>query len=63
MQPFDIGEGMMYGTRLSTIILVRLDGSVRLMEKDIFQLDNGKPINGKESREFSFNIEAKPSPS
>lgn len=53
--PFINGEHT-YGTRLTTIILIREDGSIRWVEKDIFRLQEGKPVEGTERREFSFKI-------
>ena len=47
----------MYGTRLSTVLLVRRDGHVLFIERDIWRLDNeGNVVRGdpRESRVFRF---------
>ena len=41
-----------YGTRLSTIILIRSDGSVLFRERDIWTLNaTGEPILGESSND------------
>ena len=55
VQPID-NRGAVYGTRLTTVLLVRDDGSVRWVEKDIFQMREDKAVVGSERREFTFKI-------
>lgn len=48
-----------YGTRLSTVILVRRDGQVRFLERDIWMLDkDGGVVRGDKSRQrdYSFSL-------
>jgi len=48
-----------YGTRLSTILLVRKDGQVSFVERDIWQLDNeGRVVRGdpRDERVFRFSL-------
>lgn len=41
------GLGGWYGTRLSTLVLIRKDGSVLFRERDIWTLDaTGEPVRG-----------------
>ncbi len=47
-----IGAGLngWYGTRLSTIVLIRKDGSVVFRERDIWTLNaTGEPVRGDDS--------------
>lgn len=49
-----------YGTRLSTVLLVRRDGSVLFIERDIWTLDSeGNVMRGEASRDrvFRFRIQ------
>ncbi len=49
-----------YGTRLSTVLLVRKDGQVLFVERDIWKLDdNGAVVQGdpNSQRVFRFHIE------
>ena len=49
---FGVGLSGWYGTRLSTIILVRKDGSVVFRERDIWTLDAaGEPVRGDTSND------------
>jgi uncharacterized protein with NRDE domain len=54
-----------YATRTSTVLLVRRDGSVLFIERDIWVLDeegsDAKPERGKGERMFRFHIERKES--
>ena len=44
---FGAGLSGWYGTRLSTIVLVRKDGSVVFRERDIWSLNaTGEPVRG-----------------
>lgn len=46
------GSSGWYGTRLSTIILIRDDGSVLFRERDIWTLNaTGEPIRGESSND------------
>jgi len=50
-----------YGTRLSTVLLVRKDGRVLFVERDVWQLDNdGRVTRGdpREDRVFRFTLNA-----
>lgn len=57
-----------YGTRLSTVLLVRRDGQVRFVERDVWQLDaatkagvtRGDP---RLDRVFNFKLESTEKPS
>ena len=56
-----LGAGMSgwYGTRLSTIVLVRNDGSVVFRERDIWTLNGtGEPVRGYNSSDciLEFNL-------
>jgi len=57
VRPIDNAGGI-YGTRLSTVLLVREDGSVRWVEKDIFQLREGIAVEGTDQREFAFKTKS-----
>ena len=49
-----VGAGLngWYGTRLSTIILIRKDGSVVFRERDIWTLNaTGEPVRGDDSND------------
>lgn len=54
-----------YGTRLSTVLLVRRDGRVRFVERDIWQLSNIVDSDGIQvsrgdprfERAFSFDMD------
>ncbi|EIW73109.1 hypothetical protein TREMEDRAFT_42185 [Tremella mesenterica DSM 1558] len=50
------GEGRWYGTRLSTVILVRDDATVVFVERDVSMLseDGREAIKGKGERRFEF---------
>ncbi|RXK37353.1 hypothetical protein M231_05340 [Tremella mesenterica] len=50
------GEGRWYGTRLSTVIIVRDDGRVVFVERDVSTLseDGREAIKGKGERRFEF---------
>ncbi|EKM52111.1 uncharacterized protein PHACADRAFT_128288 [Phanerochaete carnosa HHB-10118-sp] len=55
----ETSDGLLYGTRLSTIILVRRDGSVSFYERDIWVLDErGQPTKGDEKNERVFKFRA-----
>lgn len=44
-----------YGTRVTTAILVRDDGEVTFVERDIFvQDEQGEAIRGRDERRFTF---------
>lgn len=48
-----------YGTRLSTILLVKRDGSVLFVERDIWKLDkSGSAVRGdpRDDRVFKFEL-------
>jgi uncharacterized protein with NRDE domain len=47
-----------YGTRLSTVLLVRRDGTVLFIERDIWKLVDGKAVKPEPptERRFRFNI-------
>lgn len=52
-------EPIYYGTRLSTVVLVRRDGSVLFVERDIWKLDDrGSLVRGrpKDDRSFRFDL-------
>ena len=45
--PVNSEETWIYGTRLSTVILVRRDGQAVFVERDIWKLgSDGKPVKG-----------------
>ena len=47
-----------YGTRVTTVILVRDDGEVTFVERDIFvQDERGEAVRGKDERRFTFQAE------
>lgn len=49
-----------YGTRLSTVLLIRRDGSVTFIERDIWTLDESGAVVKRDSghdRVFQFQIE------
>lgn len=51
----------LYGTRLSTILLVKRDGSVLFIERDLWKIDaGGEAIRGdiQEARSFRFTLHA-----
>lgn len=52
-------DGPFYGTRLSTVILVRRDGSVVFRERDIWSLDAEDKIHKaeREDRVFRFKLD------
>ncbi|KAI0772258.1 NRDE protein-domain-containing protein [Irpex lacteus] len=58
--PINSEETWIYGTRLSTVILVRRDGSATFIERDIWKLDSdGKPVKGdsvKGDRVHTFEL-------
>lgn len=57
-------DGPLYGTRLSTVILVKHNGSVLFVERDIWSLDSKNKVSrgdAKQQRVFTFNLEQKPS--
>lgn len=58
--PINSEETWIYGTRLSTVILVRRDGSATFIERDIWKLDSdGKPVKGdsvKGDRVHTFKL-------
>ncbi len=52
-----------YGTRLSTVLLIRKDGRVLFVERDIWQLDsdgNPKLADPRGERIFHFNLTLPP---
>jgi uncharacterized protein with NRDE domain len=52
------GTPRWYGTRISTVILVREDGQVIFIERDIAVLDNnGQPIPGTSQRKEVFHAQ------
>ncbi|EJD50514.1 DUF833-domain-containing protein [Auricularia subglabra TFB-10046 SS5] len=56
-------RALWYGTRLATVILVRRNGSVLFVERDIYRLDqrgepcNGSLLDGGHDRVYSFDVE------
>lgn len=52
-----------YSTRLSTVLLVRKDGEVLFIERDIWGLVNGKPErpDPPTERRFQFKLDVKSS--
>jgi uncharacterized protein with NRDE domain len=47
----------MYGTRLSTVLLVKKSGEALFIERDIWQLVDGKPVMADRSqRTFRFRV-------
>jgi uncharacterized protein with NRDE domain len=53
------GQSEYYGTRLATVILVKRDGSVTFVERDVWKLGhNHDPIKGisDEQRTFQFTV-------
>jgi hypothetical protein len=50
--------GRWYGTRLSTIILVKDDGHVTFVERDVAKLEDGQVRTGGGERRFGFRAEA-----
>lgn len=51
-------KGRWYGTRVTTVILVKEDGGVTFVEKDIFVQDtSGEAVRGKDERKFQFQAE------
>lgn len=50
-----------YGTRLSTVLLVRKDGRVVFVERDIWQLDSdGRVARGDPRHDRSFRFQLNP---
>lgn len=51
----------LYGTRLSTVLLVGRDGHILFIERDVWKLnDEGEPIRGsprEEARVFRFSLD------
>ena len=48
-----------YGTRVTTVILVKDNGETTFMEKDIFlQNSEGEAVRGTDERKFQFQAEA-----
>ena len=47
-----------YGTRLSTVLLVKKNGEALFIERDIWQLVDGKPVKAepRTQREFRFRV-------
>lgn len=52
-----------YGTRLSTVLLVRKDGEALFIERDIWELVDGKPErpDPPTERRFQFKLDVKSS--
>jgi hypothetical protein len=50
-------EPRYYGTRLSTILLVKKDGSVVFIERDIWKLVDGKPSLAAPTSQRTFRFE------
>ncbi len=53
-------EGKMYGTRLSTVLLVRRDGEVLFVERDIWKLDHDGTVTRappESQRLYRFQLE------
>ncbi|KAK0445713.1 NRDE protein-domain-containing protein [Armillaria borealis] len=53
-------EGKMYGTRLSTVLLVRKDGEVLFVERDIWKLDHDGTVTRappESQRSYRFQLE------
>jgi hypothetical protein len=48
----------MYGTRLSTVLLVKKSGEALFVERDIWQLIDGKPVMAdlRSHRTFRFRV-------
>ena len=63
--PVTFEETWVYGTRLSTVILVRRDGSVLFIERDIWKLDSEGQIQKgdwpKGDRVHSFQLASRDS--
>ncbi|ORX35446.1 NRDE protein-domain-containing protein [Kockovaella imperatae] len=57
-EPLDTGlDGRWYGTRVSTVILVKNTGEVTFVEKSIFYQDeNGDAVEGKDERVFRWSV-------
>ena len=56
-------DGPFYGTRLSTVILVRRDGGVLFVERDIWALDvagHAVKADRTSERTFRFRLETPP---
>lgn len=53
-------ESSYYGTRTSTALLIRRDGRVLFIERDIWKLKDGKVIQGNKSsdRVFRFQLDS-----
>jgi uncharacterized protein with NRDE domain len=55
-------QGRWYGTRVTTVILVRDDGEVTFVERDIFvQNERGEAVRGSDERRFAFQAQAQTS--
>jgi len=52
-----------YGTRLSTILLVKKSGEVLFIERDIWGLAEGRPIQSEPPTERTFRINLNVNPS
>lgn len=53
-------EATFYGTRLSTVVLVRRDGAVSFHERDVWMLDERHQVRrgeAKDDRVFRFQLE------
>ncbi|PPR05390.1 hypothetical protein CVT24_008004, partial [Panaeolus cyanescens] len=51
-----------YGTRLSTVLLIKRNGEAVFIERDIYQLVDGVPVqpDPPTQREFRFHVDVKP---
>lgn len=60
IQPMPTGPGY-YATRLSTVVLIRRDGQVLFIERDVWKLVDGKMTTGQpsEDRVFRFSLDLK----
>lgn len=60
VEPFSMqGSQDFYGTRLSTVILVKHNGEVLFIERDIWKLVDGEPVlsDSSSQREFHFMLQ------
>lgn len=62
IKPSENAPAMICGTRLSTVLLVRRNGEVHLVERDIWQMVDGEPVMAQPSstRVFHFKLDSQP---
>lgn len=55
-----VGQERWYGTRISTVILVKDNGEVTFVERDIAVLneESGRPVDGDRTKERRFTFQA-----